>query len=320
MGPLTYVGAMELAEPSDKFVTSIFEDENGEYWAQDDIDETIADFKKIRLSRKLKRPNLEIKVSKGDPYIYSFLTNSDDLLFGDRDTIELQLLPLVNSDELTVYSRLLVSSFLKLYQKTLDLVDDSNRDFELLGITDKISKEIAFVDTVETTDDTEKLLSAIKTRFNSFNSINKEIRLEDIAFMNQDKAFFIHFHLNFELIVNKTCLKDDENKKMISDLLMFCTKNDKNILQTILYGRTEVYEFLLLSEYLVLEQREIESYLSEKVEGFAVSPEISILEIGMDVDREIHTAKTNLSIDEPLKENVDALENSFLSILKANGY
>jgi len=319
MSTYTYVGILEPAFAADKFMTSIFADEQGEYYTQEDADEVIIKFKPIKLSRKLKTPDeqLKIKVNVGDKFVYSFQTASSELIFGQRESIEESLLRFINADDMTAHARLLISSFLKLFQKTIDLVNESNIDLAKRGIEQKLDTEIAFSNTREPELGTDEIITAIRDRYEHFYKINQSIRLEDIAFMNSKNAFFSNHHMRLDLFANRRSLQDDASNKLVSELIMICAENNRGIIRTLLMKQTETADFILGTEYITIEQHEADAPLLDGAESQPARRSMSVIETFIRIDKEIHSE--NIPPRKRKKAiNEKSLWNSFETIVKAN--
>jgi hypothetical protein len=331
MKTYTYAGALKPSMPSNNFGTSLFKDEEGDYFIQEEENEVISSFSPIVIRRELIPPVHAIAVKEGDPFIYSYLSYSGDenegtdtgtdkteLIYGARWQIEQLLLPLIDEESITVHARLMISSFLKLFQTTIRLVEASNKDLETRGVEQKIKENIPFQDTVQNPGQTDDILSSIWERYLNFSRINGNIRVDDIVFLSGHHAYFIHYNLRMERIVNKKCLQKIEHRKMVSEVIMSCTKKDKHLLRTILHTHTESYDFIVQSEFILFLQSEIESFLSEKIShGDLYGKDISVLDIGLELDKKIHADPSaeemkdvnNVEITDP------SLRESMLSII-----
>ncbi|MRG43912.1 hypothetical protein GFS24_02240 [Chitinophaga sp. SYP-B3965] len=332
MSDYTYAGAMKIHTASSKFVTSLFKDAKGGYYTQVEKDEVIVDFKEIRVTRAIIDPLEVITVKKGDPVIYSFLTCMEEneeeqdmdamfnfeLVYGDRDKIEDPLLHLLDLNALTVHSRLIISLFLKLYQKTFDLIDASNDDLALNGVEQKIDKEKIFIEeSFETYNHALDIHEAVNSRYRKCNKINRQIRLEDIVFMNNRKILFSRYEISIEHFINKRCLLEKDRNIMVSYLIQIYTENNVELLKVIINSYDEIYEFIRFSKYLIIKQDTIELSLSNKITPAQLQAGLSVLDIGIAVDKQIHNLPPTLEKENPdNKDNLESLYNSMQSITK----
>ena len=316
MSKLKYVGVLTPSVAADRFVSSIFVDEAGNYFIQVEKDDVIAEFKPVLISRELMTCVNPLEAEKNDQAIYSFITSSKELLYGTREIIEPLLVALIDSEYLNVHSRLLISNFLKLFSKTLDLIDASNKDLEEKGVKEMISRSLPFANNKKQVNDHADLMNAIINRFQKFNRINQSIRIEDIAFINQNKAYFIHYELHIATIINKKILKNQYNGMILSKLVIACIEKDTINIKTMINESSESYEFLLLSEFVVLKQHQIESLASDIANKYQTDPNQSILEIGIHVDKKIHGNDVVVNSPETSSPfDIETLNKSFLSII-----
>lgn len=318
MNTFTYVGILKPTFNADKFMTSIFEDENGNYFTQEDHEEVIIEFKPIILNRELIQPkeDLEIKVAVGDKFVYSFLTAAKQLIYGHREIIEERLLLLINSN-MTTQARLLISSFLKLFQKTIDLVKESDIELANLGIKQKLDKEIAFSNTSNTITETNKIITEIRTRYEHFLKINPDIRLEDIAFMNTKSAFFSNYQIQLDKFANRQSLQNDQSNELVSKLIMIFAKKNVGIIRTLLMKSTETADFILGTEYITIEQHDADAPLFNNDKIKKLKRTMSVLETFIRIDKEIH------SEDVPQRKRKKAIAekalwNTFETIIKGS--
>jgi hypothetical protein len=324
MPKYTYAGAMTSEFPSNAFVTSLFK-KGKKYFVQVEDGEKIKKFEETIIVRKILKPQEPIFAKENDDYIYSFITEKNELLSGARKDIELKLLRILNEEYLNVYTKLIISSFLKFYQRTLELAGDSDLEFKKLGIEQEFSNEFPFSESIERETEVEEIRGSMLERYRIFNQVDHNVRYEDIAFLKGKKLYFFHFKMKVEMVINSNCLRQDDQNKMISGLIMNCIKTNKNIIHTLLLKYSETYEFILFSRHIRLEQRDIESLISPTVRSDETDVDASILEIGMVVDKEIHNSYLNQSEDEfytehevqNLESNTLSLENSFKSIVQS---
>jgi hypothetical protein len=148
-----YIGAILPEIPSSGFVTSVFvDDQTNKYYVQEEGEgDCTARFVEIRASENQELfqmqslTNVVIRVKVGSPYIYSYVVEKGSTFYGSRSEIEKDLLTLINSTNLNVHSQLLLSAFLKLDGKISQLVEDSNKDLENSGISNRIDENMFFI-------------------------------------------------------------------------------------------------------------------------------------------------------------------------------
>ncbi|NQX43332.1 hypothetical protein SAMN05421820_116100 [Pedobacter steynii] len=306
-----YAGVLQPSLDADKFMTSLFK-KGDDYYVQVEEGEKITGFRPIEITRPILSPPGEaVVVTENEDYLYSFLTGASELKFGTRREMELQLLPLLSIEDLSVHSRLMISSFLNLYQKRIELICDSNENLREKGLDYKISPDLPFMDTTDYVTHSHAVLKKILEKYQRFKERNNSIRLEDIAFLNKDRAFFNNYNLKIELLANKHCLQVPEHKQMMSELIMVFVQKDRELLKTFLFGHTEAYKFLLSSEYIILQQSEIESFLSQKVSVRGISPDTSVLEVGINVDKLLYETAI-----EPLDKVLDGASDEAEDVLR----
>lgn len=294
-----YAGVLQPSLDADKFMTSLFK-KGDVYYVQLEEEEKIIGFSPIEITRAiLSPPGATVVVAENEDYLYSFLTGASELKFGTRQDMELQLLPLLSIEDLSVHSRLMISSFLNLYQKRIELIRDANENLQEKGLDYKISPDLPFMDTSDYVTHSHVVLKKILEKYQRFKERNSSIRLEDIAFLNKDRAFFNNYNLKIELLANKHCLQVPEHKQIMSELIMVFVQKDRELLRTFLFGHTEAYKFLLSSEYIILQQSEIESFLSQKVRVRDISPDTSVLEVGINVDKLLYETASEPSDEAP---------------------
>lgn len=302
--------------PSNRFVNSIFLNPlTDEYFVSEEENDIISSFVKIKIMKEVARTDIELYVQEGNNYIYSFCTSARKLICGDRDTIANNLLVLLNTNQLNVHSKLLVSSFLGLYGSTLKLVEDSNKDFEQKGISQKLEQDIAFMNSSFNNNPEPDIIEVIYERYIKYKSVCQTIQVDDIAFIRDDIAYFNNYYIEARHIINKNSLESDRNNKLVSEIITVCTQKHMINLEKLTMNK-EVYEFLLESEYVILDQHTIEQYLSEKVKENKLNSHESVLDIGINLDREIfmYDSLTTFTFNQSDK-NEKALINSFLTII-----
>jgi len=312
MAKLKYIGGILPALPSNRFINSVFIDvELNQYYIQEENNDIIVAFKEIDASQIIVPAKSQLYAGEDDKFIYTFISYSKDkieIVYGDMETIQFDLLALLSSDSLNVHSKLLISSFLSLYSKTLALIEDSNKDFEDKGIEQRIKQNIVFASRSYEDNLGVNIIELIYQRYKSYKKISKTIEIDDIAFIKDDLAYFKNNYTSIKSIINKNTLKNDASNKLVSEIITKCTQKQMvNIKKISLIS--EVYEFLLESEYVIIEQKVIEQYLSEIVKENKLNENESILDIGINVDKEIYnsTDKENFMVRNTQNEK-DLLE------------
>ncbi|PWK77054.1 hypothetical protein LX99_02864 [Mucilaginibacter oryzae] len=319
MNNFYYIGVMVATVEADRFLTSIFKDDHGNFFTQEDEDEKIIGFKSISLTRDIHHAEKMIPVQKNQDKIYSFMTVNKLLISGNRHEIEEKLLPLLYGFELTDQAKLMLSSFFKFYQKTIDLIAANQDELRNNGITSHINSEAAFRTAKEQSPDPKILLENIKRRCLRLKKQEDRVRIEDVVYLNQERAYFTNQSLSIDALANDVALQNESYNKIVSELITVRVEDDRNILKSILYDNLEAYYFVLYSEYINLEQWQVESFLSLKKSR--ENNYRDIFDIGKDLDSRIHGA----AIIPPLMEETDtvddgSIDQSFEEIITSNTY
>lgn len=317
--PLKYVGAILPAMSSSRFVTSVFYNVfTNRYFVQQQAGEKIGRFKRIKVPKNLLRVKSGIWAKENDRYVYSFcIGKTKDVLCGDRRTIEKQLIRIVNSEKLNVHSKLMVSSFLNLDGKTVQLVEESNQDLEQKGIHEKIDLRKFFEKASRFTQQGSNLIDLIHTRYETFKELNDTIHFRDIACINEDKAYFDNKFIEAKEIIKKNLLTNRVLNEMISDIITFCSSKQMIDLRK-LFTSDETYEFMLESEYVTLDQKDIERFLSTAVQQNKLGENQSILNVGIELDKELYEVGKPVHVNSTPDQNSEkALMESFSQITEA---
>ncbi|WP_343303060.1 hypothetical protein AAHN97_16015 [Chitinophaga niabensis] len=296
-----YAGAMVIHLASSKFVTSLFVDEEGKYYIQEEDNDIITGFSDIVPSRKILPPKRNIRVSKGDNVIHTFLEfekeneKADDiddifqfdLKCGDKNHLEKSLLPLLHKDTLPAYSKLTISLFLNLHQRTIAFIQASNKDLTSQGITELIDKDNVFSAPFPLLH-TEDVHRDVNERHSEFKSVDPSITLEDIVFLNKGRFFFSGYEISTIQFINRNCLLEVYKEEMICQLIKYYFERDRHSIRIIISEHTEACNFFKLSNHMDMSQRIVESLLVETIEP---QKDKSVIDICYDTDNAIHTFK-----------------------------
>ena len=283
-----YIGAPKPSIPSNKFVPSVFQ-KNGDPNCYLQIDEvgTIAGFKMIQAPGKIHRIEENLEVKTGDDVIYSFITSSGELLYGNRKVIEPRLLELLMSELLNSHAKLIIAKFLNLFGKVIDYVQQSNRDLKRKGIDHLIDEDVIFQNTVSSNEVPQNLSTLIVQRYDHLNKINSTIGLDDVIFIYHDNAYFQNHKFEIDKFFTKSTLHNPAEKNVITQVINLCGKRNKIDIEKLINSNDDTYEFLLLSAAVSLEQKKIEGLLSDKVN----ETENSVIDIGLRVDKKLSEHK-----------------------------
>jgi hypothetical protein len=284
----TYAGAMLPNTPSNKFLTSVYKNSDGKTFIQSKNEAGMRVFKAFNPSRPLITPNRTIEIAEGEEPVYSFITSNNNFYSGQRVEMEKNLLPLLYDEDLNVHSKLMISSFLKLFQKTLDLIEDSNKDLLEKGIEDKISVTLPFSTSQEINIDGTEFRVMMLNRLSTFRQTDKRIRAQDIMYLKDEKAFFDNFQVHMDVVINRDVIGNRDQSLVICRMIVACSKDNPNLLHSMITGYAGTLEFILQSKILLLPQHEVESLISEKASEQILTDDESVLKIGIDVDKEIY--------------------------------
>lgn len=316
MARLKYIGGILPSIPSSRFVNSVFLNmETDKIYLQQEENEIIGNFIEIDSDQIIVPAKKEIFVEEYQDFVFSFIIytkNFIEIFSGNRKAIELDLLVLINSKKINVHSELLISSFLNLYGKTLELIEESNIDLEKKGVKQKIGENTAFNSSNFINDPEPNLVDIIYKKFMLYRTINDSIQIDDIACIKDGNVYFNNNYFRAQKIVNRKNSENQIYSKVISEILALCIKKRLVNLEEFSLNN-EIYEFLIGSEHFILEQSVIEQYLSDRVKVDENEMTYSVLDIGLQWDKVIY--KKNFKVSKfPSKRKEMELMNSFASI------
>ena len=142
--------------------------------------------------------------------------------------------------------------------------------------------------------------------------MNASINIDDVAIIKNENAYFEQYKLEFSEIINKTTLVKEEAKTLIGKLINLSDEKNMLNLRHLLNANDSAYELLLMSDSISFEQDKIEGLISDKVSDC----EMSILDIGLMIDKEIFYYEEKISTSETYSRiNEETLiRESFISI------
>jgi hypothetical protein len=317
-----YIGVIRPAVPGNRFATSVFTDEvTDRYFYQLEKDGKIASFTEIKVNAdKLLKANVELSASAGSDFVYSFITANDELYFGSRTTIANGLMKLLANVELNVHTKLVLSSFLKLFGKAVSYMRQSADELAGRGIIVNSDPKSIFESSVFQSTNIDHLAPAMVEEYWRCKGINDGIEPDDILFITEDRAYFKSMFFQIDKVINTRALQYKEYEKLISRSIAKCTKEKWVGIEDLVNKSEEVYSFILHSKSLVLDQRQIERYLTQD----EPSDEGSILDVSLNFDKKIYQERQlpdEMEITEQEGDEIprskEALEHSIEKIIQA---
>lgn len=281
-----YIGILQQEYISFGFNNSIFvsEEEEKYYTAQVNNFNEITNFIlfDVRLSEIFKCSNELKVVTLSDQYIFSFIGPNKELFFGTKKEISPRLFYLLNNSKINNQCKLLVSNFLNLYENTLDLLENVNNEFKLLGFNEPVSKNTIFKNKNKINEVKEhKLLSSFESKIETYEKYDVKLKDGDIIFFDSDKAYFEDECFEANQIILE--LKDSEFKTKLDKSIISSSDHDTIDIDKVKDNK-ETFEYFLYSSEILFKQKNIEKHLSSlvKLNGNYTK---SIIDSGFEMDK-----------------------------------
>lgn len=321
-----YVGAIAPGGQSSRFVASIFTRQNSPknaYYIQEISNDRIIRFNATEINyERLLRTTKKISVTRKDKITYSFIDHSGtepELISGDREQIETQLIKLLENIGLNSYSKLQITNFLKLYRKSFKLKKELNNIHKNYKINYSLDLESPNNNIKISLENVGSFLNNLKNKLHIYRSNNDKIHIYDLAFADNESIYFQNMKIAHEMLFKNELVSATDYKSMLSELLNVSIA-DKNLNIKDVVKKKGLYDFILLSEKIVINQGEIEAAISTEVNPEQPSDE-SVIKIGIEVDKSIYedpkawdnqNSNTTLISEEIIDQEVsEILEHNF---------
>jgi hypothetical protein len=266
-----YIGAIMPHKGSSRFVASVFINPNSrkrKYFYQILENEKVIDFKEIRFSRDklLESKNPQI-IKNGQDMIFSFVSNAviggNELISGQRNFIEKQLVAFLHNSLLNNYSRLQISKFLQLYKTTFQLKEKLDQLYTI----QKFSADIHVKITEVLVGNPEYMIDQIDKKLCKLKKYNEKISIEDVVFLNRDAIYFENCKLSIDIFLNRDLLDKKHPKLIISNII-----NTSYALKSIsirdIVGSVPLLSFTLRSEHVDIKDSLLSTLEEEESDAF----------------------------------------------------
>lgn len=288
-----YVGAIAPGGQSSRFVISLFTRRNGPkntYYVQEIQNDRIIRLNAIKINYgKLIHPQKKITVTRKGNVIYSFIDHSGAnpiLISGDREQIEIQLIPLLGNIGLNSYSKLQISNFLRLYSKSFKLKKELSDIHKNYKINYSLESESPYNIIQTNFENAGTFLKILKQKLQTFRFNNDRIFIYDLAFADNESVYFQNMKIAHEMLFTNELVSTTDYKSMLSELLN-ASISDKNMNVKDVAKKKGLYDFILLSDKIIMNQEEIEAAISTEVNPEHPTSE-SVIKIGIEVDKSIY--------------------------------
>lgn len=318
MSPYQYEGILQPQNNSNRFVTPLFSNPDlpGLYIQKGEAGR-IREFKALEVTSEIRKKGRDISAVPGDKMIYSFVTDEEIVHTGTREEMEEPLLALLYSGELNVHAQLLIAAFLKLYGRSVDLLDETNRDLSNKGISTLPGTDIIFNQASQEKETPAGFAEYILEKFKKFSALSDRIRPDDILFIKDTIAYIGNRKCSIENVFNRKTMANELLNSIISSSFNSCSRRNSFNLQDMLQAGHAVYDYLLHGQNIFLEQSKIEKLLSTKPVTEETGLQTSSLEIGLRVDKEIYgNPKKLVPGMRPSEENEKSLDKSIKLIIR----
>ena len=308
---MRYIGGIKPSIISYRFLNSVFIDSETNQMYLANIGGNIIDsFSLINSEIEIIKFNEVINVNIGDAYIYSYLTTDNKIIAGTKESIKKELSLFLNSKKLNIHTKLILASFLNLYSKALELIEEVNNVFKEKGIKSAIDVKSMVakknkIDLINYSD----LLTRVNSKIDYYHELQYEIKNEDIFFFMEDKAYFENMEFPIEEFINY--MKTTKFKSCIDDSIIYCSLKDQLDIEKISQINSVFYYFLISDN--ILNQRNIEKHLTKTVQS---KEDKSIVEVSLYFDNEFHNSKQGRR-KHSLKK-IELLNNCIEAIISSN--
>lgn len=312
---MKFIGAIKPQIGGYKFLNPVFESSlSGEYFIAEKEGDVIVSFELISYKFDLICSQKNIETDVGGQFIYCYLLKDSSIIYGTREQIQNVLIKFLHLKDINVFAKLVLARFLGIYAMSLSLINDANTEFKKYGIKKNINDSVVFNESQKfTSQNYEGILKKIHKKIESFDEMQFETKSDDFFFFNEDKVYFDNIEFTFAEFITNT--KGSRFRDEIEKSIIECSFNDRINLKK-LSSQDNVFQYFLLSDKIVLNQKNIEKHLSSIVEQKSDDNCISIVDAGIIVDKEIYSKKKRKK--NYTKEQFKLLDASVSEIIKGD--
>ncbi len=286
-----YIGAFVAPEDfGGRFSLSLYlEKETGIYFTAKVEDDSILFFNRIEVETEcIVYADVQVEVSKGSHYIYSFIDLDHKLVYGKKTEIQEKLLPYLTDQKASIHLKLILTSFLNLFSTALDLIDKVNKELSLLGSQSTIDDKLIF------NKRKSKKPSSFLEALEIIENLNYQFKISgynpaenEVFFFHERDLFFGNYMMSAEEFIEK-CIERKDRPFMVNmgKSISHCSKLNKIDIAGLIGRSDSIYRYFLFASpsELEIDQINIERNLS----GSNVIYKKSILDIGIEMDRKLY--------------------------------